>query len=424
LSKTFLKTHPWLTFEVDLRRFTEEIWLLLGEARSKIQHLAGVPLRPQTADRLHRLYLAKGILATTAIEGNTLSQEQVERHLQHRLELPPSKEYLKREIDNVMIACQAVWANVEAGQDIPIDRAIICSFNKMLLAGLKLPEEVIPGEVRRHDVGVAHYRGAPWQDCEHLLDRFGTWLAELADQAPAYLGPIAMAIVRAVVAHLYLAWIHPFGDGNGRTARMVEFAILLQAGVPTPAAHLLSNHYNETRADYYRQLDYASRSGGDIVQFIQYAVRGLVDGLQAQIEEAREDQLEVAWTNYVYSIFGDEPSAPQMRRRRLVLDISKAEQPYPTSHLRLASPETAAAYNGKTSKTLARDLRTLLEMGLIKLEEGKVHARKEIVLAFLPRAKDGSPVAPRIGNARLRKRNTAPRSAARRPTPGPTRPQD
>jgi Fic family protein len=417
-----LRTHPWLKFELHLPRLTEDIWVLLGEARSKIQHLAGVPLRPQTAERLHHLYLAKGILATTAIEGNTLSQEQVERHLRHDLELPPSKEYLKREIDNVMLACQAVWTNVEAKQDLPVDKATICSFNRILLAGLELPEEVSPGELRKYNVGVAQYRGAPWEDCEYLIDRLAQWLADLAERAPAFLGPIGMAILRAIVAHLYLAWIHPFGDGNGRTARMVEFAILLQAGVPTPAAHLLSNHYNETRADYYRQLDFASRSGGDIVPFIRYAVRGLVDGLQVQIDEAREDQLEVAWTNYVYSVFGDEPSAPQMRRRRLVLDISKAEDPYPISRLRLASPQTAEAYEGKTSKTLVRDLNELVRMGLVAVQGGMVRARKGIVLAFLPRANDGSPAAPSIGRSRSRKRRAVGQSRAttRRPTTVPT----
>jgi Fic family protein len=98
-----------------------------------------------------------------------------------------------------------------------------------------------------------------------------------------------------VVAHLCLAWIHPFGDGNGRTARLVEFQILLGAGVPTPAAHLLSNHYNQTRTEYYRQLDRASKSGGEIVPFIEYAARGFVDGLREQLHKIRDQQWDVSW---------------------------------------------------------------------------------------------------------------------------------
>ncbi|MBW2661693.1 MAG: Fic family protein, partial [Deltaproteobacteria bacterium] len=37
--------------------------------------------------------------------------------------------------------------------------------------------------------------------------------------------------------------MHPFGDGNGRTARLLEFEALLSSGVPAPSSQLLSNHY-------------------------------------------------------------------------------------------------------------------------------------------------------------------------------------
>jgi hypothetical protein len=98
--RTYEKTHPWITFKLDLRRAAPAFWMLLGEARSKCEHIANVPLRPATAEQLHLLYLAKGALATTAIEGNTLSEDEVVRHLEGKLRLPPSKEYLTREIDN------------------------------------------------------------------------------------------------------------------------------------------------------------------------------------------------------------------------------------------------------------------------------------------------------------------------------------
>ena len=97
--RTFHETHPWITFELDLRRAGHTLWMLLGEAKSKCEQLSRVPLLPQVAQHLHRLFLAKGVLATTAIEGNTLSEEEVLQHLRGELNLPPSKEYLSREID-------------------------------------------------------------------------------------------------------------------------------------------------------------------------------------------------------------------------------------------------------------------------------------------------------------------------------------
>ena len=133
-------------------------------------------------------------------------------------------------------------------------------------------EDVVPGAIRRHSVTVGRYLGAPAEDCRYLLERLCTWL-EATDFAPQPGVELVYAILKAIVAHVYLASIHPFGDGNGRTARVMEFQILMVAGVPTPAAHLRSNHYEETRAEYYRQLDAASRSGGDLIPFIESASR-------------------------------------------------------------------------------------------------------------------------------------------------------
>ncbi|CED92167.1 Fido domain [Actinomyces succiniciruminis] len=64
-----------------------------------------------------------------------------------------------------------------------------------------------------------------------------------------------MAFILATLAHLHLTWIHPFGDGNGRMSRLLEFELLIRAGVPVPAAHLLSDHYNKTRDMYYSILE-------------------------------------------------------------------------------------------------------------------------------------------------------------------------
>ncbi len=382
---TFEQTHPWISFTVDLRRAQPALWMLLGEARSKCDHIAGVPLEPTTARRLHQLYLAKGALATTAIEGNTLSEREVVQHLEGKLRLPPSKQYLAKEIDNIVAVCNQVLSDaVVAGGPSRLSLDRIKEFNRRILDALELEEGVVPGEVRKHSVGVARYRGAPSEDCEDLLKRLCDWLNG-PDFAPASDLEIEYAILRAIIAHLYLAWIHPFGDGNGRTARMVEFQILVTAGVPSPAAHLLSNHYNQTRAEYYRQLDRASRSGGDILPFIDYALRGFVDGLRSQLAEIREQQLDVTWVNYVHEAFKDRTRPPDVRRRRLVLDLTKAEGAVPFARLRAVSPRVAEAYARKTPKTLSRDINTLLKMGLVKQTPEGFVANREIILAFLPK---------------------------------------
>src|SRR5882724_5607966 len=100
--RTYLDTHPWISFSLDMQGAQPDFWIVLGECHSKCEHLAGVALAPDVDKYLHRVYLAKGVAATTAIEGNTLSEQQVLQHLEGTLQVSPSQEYLKQEIDNII----------------------------------------------------------------------------------------------------------------------------------------------------------------------------------------------------------------------------------------------------------------------------------------------------------------------------------
>lgn len=339
---------------------------------------------PRTADALHVLYLARGALATTAIEGNTLSAEEVHKLLRGQLDLPPSKGYLAREVDNIIDACNNILSDIGRGATPPLSPQRVKDLNTRVLKGLDVGPEVELGRVRSHSVGVARYPGAPPQDCEYLLDQLAEWINGPDFDRADDLGQLGAPILKAIVAHLYLAWIHPFGDGNGRTARLVEFQILVGSGVPSPAAHLLSNHYNETRSEYYRQLDRSSRTPNGAIDFLMYALQGFVDGLNGQVKTIRSHQWDVAWENYVHGVFRDRNKPADIRRRHLVLDLSEHDGPIRRQQLRLLTPRLAEAYATKTDKTLSRDLNALQEMDLVRRGTDGVVANKEKILAFLP----------------------------------------
>ncbi len=189
---------------------------MLGEAASKCEHIAGVALDPKVARNLLAVYMAKGVNATTAIEGNTLSEEQVLERLKGHLVLPPSQAYLGQEIDNVIDACNKIMREMVSGKNPDLSVEKIKQYNEMILKGLPLEDHVNPGKIRDYSVTVGgRYKGAPWQDCEHLLQRFCDWMNG-PDFKDNRLPPIVLGIIKAIVAHIYIAWIHPFGDGNGR----------------------------------------------------------------------------------------------------------------------------------------------------------------------------------------------------------------
>ncbi len=382
--RTYEETHPWITMTLDVNRAQPGLWILLGEAQSKSEHLAGVPLEPQVADEFYKVTLAKGVLATTAIEGNTLTEEEVRARVDGRRDLPPSREYLGREVDNILDAVNKIGAAVLAGRRDHLSVDDIREYNRLVLKDLSLEEQVVPGQIRRYSVGVGTYRAAPAEDCEYLLSKLCDWLnsdwldryAHLRDYS------IAFGILKAIIAHLYIAWIHPFGDGNGRTARLIEFQILLAAGIPSIAAHLLSNHYNNTRTEYYRQLTLSSRKQDGPLAFVHYALRGFVDSLREQIETVKAQQLIVHWRDHIYrTIRGDTPTFE--RRRHLAIDL-------PISHsvaiddIATLSTRLAREYSQRTSKTIRRDLNYLQNRNLVTVTNQTVETNRNALRAFLP----------------------------------------
>lgn len=384
--RTYEKTHPWIDFSVDLRALQPHDWLLLGEARSKCEHIAGVPLLPDVARQLHRVSLIKGAAATTSIEGNTLTEDEVGDRVDGIKRLPPSREYLGVEVDNVIAAYNLIVNELAAGGLPPLTSDRIKEMNRLVLDGLELEDGVVPGEVRRHGAGVPGYRGAPAEECEYLLSRLCDWLESddfrHEDDAWAF----CLVCVRAIIAHLYIEWIHPFGDGNGRTGRLVEYQLLLASGfVPSPAAHLLSNHYNLTRPQYYRALDEARRDGSGEFTFMRYALEGFVDGLREQLSMIWEQQMDVMWRDYVHECiregFRNAASAPAARARELVLALA---EPTERSRLTQLNPEVARLYATASQKTLTRDLHAVEALGLVVREGERFRPRRESLRSFLP----------------------------------------
>ena len=379
--RPYERTHPWLTFAFDLGRLQHTDWLALGEAAAMIDRIAGAPLDPDVAEEVHRLYLARGALATTAIEGNTLSEAEARAVIDDRATLPPSRAYLGREIRNIVEACNMVAGEIAGQGRFPLDVAGVERLNAMVLQGLEVDDHVEPGKVRKVNVSVGGYRCPDRRDTGFLLAR----LCEVLNGFPLPdENRCAFSILKAVFAHLYFVWIHPFGDGNGRTARLIELAILLEAGLPQPACHLPSNHYNLTRTEYYRQLARASGQEDGIYGFASYAIRGFADGLREQVEVIREHQEAVAWTNFVHGQFGEGGGATERRRRSLVLALSRQPEAVPVNRLPSLDATVARDYATVSNRTLLRDVEVLVRRNLLASGPDGVRANRERIRAFLP----------------------------------------
>ena len=176
-------------------------------------------------------------------------------------------------------------------------------------------------------------------------------------------------------------------DGNGRTARLLEFYILMRAGIPSIASHILSNHYNDTRNVYYRQLQNATETG-NLSAFIQYALEGFRDGLEKTIGVIHKEQTEITWNNYVHDItekMQDEgKNQKTLRRIRQLAYHIPADRFYSLDEIMILNPKIAGEYRGLNTITLRRDLELLVNKELLKVEKNKYCANYELLHSYLP----------------------------------------
>lgn len=380
MAHPWTETHPFIEFAFRADRIGPRLWTLLGQAVSTSQHIAWAPLLPDTSSQMMTTWLVRGAQATTAIEGNTLTEAQVRSVLQGRNDLPDSRSYQADEVRNVLAAMNRL-ASGGASHEVTVD--IIHELNEQVLRGLETRPGVFPGRIRDGGVAAGVYVAPDYHEVPDLLRRYVEWVNGPYRLPDIGVPKLAEVILRAVLAHVLFAWIHPYGDGNGRTARLIEQCILLGGGVPTVSAHLLNNHYNQTRDRYYDKLNEA-RLVRDPLVFAEYAVQGLVDGLQEQIAFVQSQQFQTMWARLVMLAI-DGASIAKARQRALAIDLGQQAEAVSKAAIPRLSVEMAGHYAGKTPKTVTRDLNALVASGLVvERVPGRYEANRATVYGLLP----------------------------------------
>ena len=239
------------SFKIDRRILFEAMRL-----SSQIKFLETLDISEQTQRRIHHVFLP----VRSPSQAETGSNKS-------------GKGYSRPAADKIVEVFNRIAGCSVDGRTIPLGVKGICELNGYALEGTEIPETVIPGQLRQSSMRVANYRAPAFHEVPEMMESLSEWITDESVN-PISANRLAGHIVKAIVAHEQLLLIHPFGDGNGRTARATEFAMLLNAGVPTYIAQQLSNHYNETRHDYYRHLS-ESHFGETNRAFVVYALQGL-----------------------------------------------------------------------------------------------------------------------------------------------------
>ena len=220
--------------------------------------------------RLRKLNRVKTIRGTTAIEGNTLTEEDVTAIIEGKRIIGP-----KREIEEVKGAF-AAYSKIEEYE--PCKASSLLKAHGLMVRGLVEH----PGKWRDCNVGVFNARGEamhyapPWDHVPLLMKDLFAWLKRSKD-AP---------LVQSCIFHFIFETIHPFADGNGRMGRLWQSVILGRWNKmfhSLPIENMVYCHQKR----YYQML-HAAQKTSDATRFVDFMLDMILRTLKTKGESGKK----------------------------------------------------------------------------------------------------------------------------------------
>lgn len=224
--------------------------------------------------------------SSTRIEGNRLTLDQVKALSEHKEVVASTKD--KQEVLNYLEALD----KIEQYAKKKLNSGLLLTIHKVLSKGT-LKKEEFCGAYRDRQVfvgkrifegtqikEVVEYMPPETEAVPRLVEEFFNWLnsEQIKDINP---------VILAGIVHYEIARIHPFIDGNGRTARLLATVLLYRSGFDHRRFFALDDYYDDNRSAYYDALKTVTDNNGDITQWLEYFTGGVLYSIN-QVKETVE----------------------------------------------------------------------------------------------------------------------------------------
>ena len=215
---------------------------------------------------------------TTHIEGTQLTLDQSKKLLAGK-KVVGAKPDDVRELLNYRKAFDLVAEYLGGGD--PITEGLIREIHKRLVEGVR-GNSAAPGEYRKIQNYVVNsktqeviYRPPPAYEVSQMMSDLVQWLNDEKE---------VNEVLKSGVAQFQFVHIHPFLDGNGRTARLLSTLCLYRTGYDFKRLFTISEYYDRDRSAYYQAIQSVRERDMDLTGWLEYFIEGLV----IQMNEVKE----------------------------------------------------------------------------------------------------------------------------------------
>ena len=344
----------------------------LVEAKTAAGTLRRLPFLPQWIEELHHEQLRLEAAGTSRIEGAEFTPQEESEALTPESASRTDLTYSQRQLRAADTAYR--WMSSQPS-DRPVNRDFVLEVHRRIVTGCE-DDHCEPGALRGHGrnvtFGSPRCRGAEGVDC--CNDAFNDLCSAIHKEFSAH-----DPIIQAMAAHYHIGAIHPFDDGNGRTARAIEAFMLRRAGVNDHVMVSISNYYYNHKEEYLGALFKSRQRCHDLTPFLRFALPAVTERCNAVSEEILLHHKRTLFREFAGALFGQLQSP----RRRLL-----AERQIKILDVLLVSPSinmndffirSLPHYQGlkHQERALARDLIALIDLGAVTLSDNEVRVNLE-----------------------------------------------
>lgn len=208
------------------------------------------------------------------------------------------------------------------------------------------PVHVVSGSMGKERI---HFTAPPANQIDNEMRRFLSWWDESSRDLDG--------ILRAGLAHLYFVTIHPFADGNGRITRVLSDLALAQDEASSMRMYSLSLFIRSVRNDYYTILEKTQRGNLDVTDWLLWFVEVYRQSLTASLQKIGRSVVVDRYYRRIVDLSLNE---------RETKAIKKMIDAYPEGFSGGMTNRKYVSITGTSSETAKRDLKDLLNKGLIQ----------------------------------------------------------
>ena len=263
-------------FEPDFQ-ITPALTKVLMDIEASRQAVSNLPITVPVLTSLRESARLVSTHYSTQIEGNRLAQEQVEDVLHGGTF--PNRERDEREVKNYYQALDFLDALINR-RAASIAEKDIRTLHGLVMDGRKKASPYRDGQnvIKDSGSGSIVYMPPEAKDVPEFMHDLVDWINEKMSKAEL---PVPLI---AAIAHYQFATIHPYYDGNGRTARLLTNLVLHQSGYGLKSIYSLEEYYARDLQAYYQALSigeshnyYFGRAKADITAWMMYFCEGMAD---------------------------------------------------------------------------------------------------------------------------------------------------